>query len=301
MNKEELYVERIFKMFKMDKNEVKYLPSSNRAIRAKKTVIFGLTHFMGCSAEQISELLYIEIEEVEKLKKERMFQPDIRKCRDIYLNMNKDFKMDDCKYLADKGYAFFKYYYANHLSKVNLFEDVEQDMVRYYLEAATLGRNSAYAVLGSYYKHNRKFSDAMYTLASLGYKVNKELIEEIYSGRSLGGEDMIYTTNDGEYSMSFLQDVHSPSKYDCEYSDGIYDYKKGFCLYSQIGDFLTKELKYPKYLDDINRYERCNILLFPSFDLKYIKVSLNRAEFGEAVFILDVEHFTLKEEKLHWI
>lgn len=290
-----LYIERILKMFNTTKEEIRFAKENKNIVRAKKTIIFGLTYYYGCKVEEIAELLDVDACEVEMYKKEKNYHKDIRNARDIHFIMNKEFKMKECKYLADKGYAFFKYCYAGYLRVVNLYEDVEKEMIKYYLESAHLGRNSAFAILANYYKRNKKLSDVLYTMASLGYEVNKDLIEEIHSGRSLGNEELIYTTNDGEYSMSFLQDVHSPSKYLC-YEDGVYDYQKGFSLYSQLGDFLTTELKYPQYLKEISKYERCNILMFPSYDLKYIKVSFNREDVGEKIFILDVDRFTLEEE-----
>lgn len=290
----EKYIERILKMFKIEKEDLQLKSVDKKIIRARKLIVLGLAYWCNCKTDEISMLLNIDEAEVEKIKKEKEHRSDVRKGRSIYFEINKEFKMKECKYLADKGYAFFKYCYAIHLSVVNLYENVEEEMIKYYLQAALLGRNSAYAVLANYYTKNKKMSDLLYTLASQGYGVNKELIKEIYSGKSFGNEELIYTIEDGDFSMSFLKDVHSPDKYD-NYEDGVYNYKKGFCLYSQIGDFLTKELKYPSYLNEINKYERCNILMFPSYDLKYIKVSLNREEVGETVFIINVENFTLEE------
>ena len=290
----EKYIERILKMFKIEKEDLQSKSVDKKIIRARKLIVLGLTYWCNCKTDEISMLLNIDEAEVEKIKKEKEHRSDVRKGRSIYFEINKEFKMKECKYLADKGYAFFKYYYAKHLSVVNLYENVEEEMIKYYLQAALLGRNSAYAVLANCYTKNKKMSDLLYTLASQGYGVNKELVKEIYSGKSFGNEELIYTIEDGDFSMSFLKDVHSPDKYD-NYEDGVYNYKKGFCLYSQIGDFLTKELKYPSYLNEINKYERCNILMFPSYDLKYIKVSLNREEVGETVFVINVEKFTLEE------
>ena len=292
----EIYIERILKMFKVDKENLSSKSEDKKIIRARKLIVLGLNCWCNCSTKEIAILLNFKESDVEKIKEEKEYKNDIRKGRDIFLDINKEFKMETCKYLADKGYAFFKYYYALHLAVVNLYENVEEEMVKYYIQAAMLGRNGAYAVLANYYKRNKKLSDLLYTLASSGYEVNKELVKEIYSGKSFGNEELIYTINDGEFSRSFLTDVHSNDKY-IDYEDGVYDYKKGFSLYSQLGDFLTKEVKYPSHLNEISRYERCNIFMFPSYDLKNIKVSLNREKVGEKVFILDVEKFTLEECK----